>query len=378
MNNLSYQIQCVEESLSYLNYFGSTFKFFPSEQRMSHVNYQAFISELEKEGSLFKTLCVKTHPVSKFSIEDGEDYSEPAINVKAYIDEENHIIVVVREGAAAAQAKNRHKVQLENVKVASVMVFYSQGRLERALRFLEECKEFNLFDIEYETKNNIHFLCFDDCFYLKQVKVPTRREIDLAANYGANFTKIHETLMTFLSSDKVGLALLHGEPGTGKTSYIRHLLSILKKKVVYIPPHLVNQAAEPQFLTFLLQQSNLILVIEDAEQIVTSREDTHNSSGVSNLLNLTDGILGDCIKVQVICTFNQGIGNIDKALLRKGRLALEHQFKKLSKEDANNLFVKLGKEPVAKEEMSLGDVYNFDYENFRQEKEKPVVGFGAR
>ena len=61
-----------------------------------------------------------------------------------------------------------------------------------------------------------------------------------------------------------------------------------------------------------------ILIIEDAERVISDRESNGSPAGVSNILNLTDGILGDCLNIQVIATFNMKREKIDQALLRKG------------------------------------------------------------
>jgi len=176
--------------------------------------------------------------------------------------------------------------------------------------------------------------------------------------------------------DRDGLFLLDDFTVTHNTSYIRHLLSVLNKKVIYIPPHLVNRVAEPDFLSFLLRQNDFVLVIEDAEEIITNRKDTGNTAGVSNLLNLSDGILGDCIRVKIVVTFNSEISNIDPALLRKGRLKIQHEFKKLDVLQANKLFKHLNIDFETKEPMNLSDIYGFNTDNYRKEKERVRIGFG--
>lgn len=176
--------------------------------------------------------------------------------------------------------------------------------------------------------------------------------------------------------DGDGLFLLGDFTVTHNTSFIRYLLSVLSKRVIYIPPHLVNRVAEPDFLNFLLTENDFILVIEDAEEIITNRQDTNNTAGVSNLLNLSDGILGDCIKVKIIATFNAKIDSIDPALLRKGRLKIKYEFGKLEPVLANKLLAHLNINHITKEAMSLCDIYKFQDANLNKEKPKEVFGFG--
>jgi len=62
--------------------------------------------------------------------------------------------------------------------------------------------------------------------------------MDLDLNYGSDFLKIHNLIIERLNKphDK-GIILLHGDPGTGKTSYIKHLTSlIIDKDILFIPP----------------------------------------------------------------------------------------------------------------------------------------------
>ncbi len=101
---------------------------------------------------------------------------------------------------------------------------------------------------------------------------------------------------------------------------------------------------KPGFLPFLMQHPNSILIVEDAENIIHDRKDQSvlPNQAVANLLNLSDGLLGDAMHQQIICTFNCDVKGIDPALLRDGRLVIEHKFDKLSSENARRLCAELG------------------------------------
>ena len=101
---------------------------------------------------------------------------------------------------------------------------------------------------------------------------------------------------------------------------------------------------KPGFLPFLMQHPNSILIVEDAENIIHDRKDQNYlpNQAVANLLNLSDGLLGDAMHQQIICTFNCDVKGIDPALLREGRLVIEHKFDKLTAENARRLCVELG------------------------------------
>jgi hypothetical protein len=201
--------------------------------------------------------------------------------------------------------------------------------------------------------------------------------VDLELNYGKDFKKIHKVITDRLNktNDK-GIILLHGDPGTGKTSYIKYLTSLIKDKdILFIPPSMAEMLSEPTIIPFLMDHKNSILIIEDAERVISDREGNGSPAGVSNILNLTDGILGDCLNIQVIATFNMKREKIDQALLRKGRLIAEHKFEKLSVEDTNKLLKSLKKNQTAEEGMVLADIYNIDTEVYKTSPKGNKIGF---
>ena len=109
-----------------------------------------------------------------------------------------------------------------------------------------------------------------------------------------------------------------------------------------------------------MQYPNSILIIEDAENIVLDRKETLNpNQAVSNLLNLSDGLLGDAMHLQIITTFNCQMKAIDSALLREGRLVVEHKFDKLSISDARRLAneLKMNETENIVEPMTLAEIY---------------------
>jgi len=122
-----------------------------------------------------------------------------------------------------------------------------------------------------------------------------------------------------------------------------------------------------------MENRNCILVIEDAEKILTSRENEKNSA-VTTLLNLTDGLLSDCLNIQIICSFNTSINKIDQALYRKGRLIAKYKFEKLAVDKANKLAENLGYSVQFDQPTSLTEVFNWEEQHFQNEKMK-VIGF---
>jgi hypothetical protein len=207
-------------------------------------------------------------------------------------------------------------------------------------------------------------------FVTRERPVDNDFKIDnLDINYGQGFEKFHTELVSRFNTTTKGLVLLHGEPGTGKTYYIRHLLRNMvqnKKVVIYMPPNLVDHLVEPGFMTFLSDQvqefsennQTCVLLIEDAEPLLAKRIEGVRIQGITNLLNMTDGLLNDMLNLQIICTFNVDVRKLDSALLRPGRLIARKEFKALSELDANLLAQRLGIKHHFKGPATLGEIYS--------------------
>ncbi len=203
----------------------------------------------------------------------------------------------------------------------------------------------------------------------------TKPKLNIENNYNDDFKPVHQTIINRLNkkNDK-GLVLLHGKPGTGKTNYIRYLISALKKQVIFLPPNMANAITNPELISILINNPNSILVIEDAENIIIDREKEGQSS-VSGLLNISDGLLSDCLNIQIICSFNTDISKVDSALLRKGRLIAKYEFKELEVVKAQVLSNKLGFSSNLTSPMNLTEIYNQQEKDFQQQKRRTAIGF---
>ena len=204
-----------------------------------------------------------------------------------------------------------------------------------------------------------------------------KQKLDIELGYGKSFKPIHEKIIHKLNERKSkGLVLLHGTPGTGKTHYLKYLASKIKnKRVLFIPPFLADFITSPEMTPFLIQNAGSVLFIEDAEKVITDRN-TGGGNGVSNILNITDGILSDILNIQIVATFNMDKKKIDEALLRKGRLIAEHKFDALPTEDSQALIDHLGFDYKTDKPMTLTEIYNLSEVEYKSEdKGRTTIGF---
>ncbi|MAO64839.1 MAG: hypothetical protein CL666_07540 [Balneola sp.] len=234
------------------------------------------------------------------------------------------------------------------------MFFDHESNAETVEKFKKELKALQKTDTKFE----IGFLQSElGSLRIKFRKFTPYKE-DLTKFLGAEVESLRQEMVNSINKkEDSGLYLLHGQPGTGKTSFIKTVLSKVKNKAIYITPGFADQLASPDLIGVLMDHPGSVLVIEDAETVLMKRA-ADNSNAVSNLLNLTDGFPADFLKLNIICTFNTKLDDIDPALLRGGRLKGIHEFTKLSIPKAHELADHLGKEIEITRPMTLAEVCN--------------------
>jgi len=212
-------------------------------------------------------------------------------------------------------------------------------------------------------------------------KVEIPKTFDITTNFEPDFQDVYKSILENLDQKKSGLYLFHGPPGVGKSTLIKHLASQIKREMIYVPIAFIDSLTDPGFIPSLLNKKGSVIVIEDAEKALLTREsDESSSSLVSTILNITDGIMGDIFKISIIATYNSPKKLIDKALVRKGRLKVEYEFKNLSVPTAQKLIDSLNVNYKVAKPMSLGDIFNLSEKDPIQDKsivEEKVIGFGA-
>lgn len=189
--------------------------------------------------------------------------------------------------------------------------------------------------------------------YVKNIKTD-----NLDLNYGNGFAELYKKIFDKLINTNYGLYLFHGESGVGKTSIIRRLIADAsdKKTIIYVPSYMMENLADPELISFISRFKKAILIIEDSENILSSPSESR-SQAVSNILNLSDGLLNDYTELQIIATFNTSQKIIDKALLRAGRLVVNHKFKKLTVKQANTLAEHIGIDKKFDKPTTLAEIY---------------------
>lgn len=230
------------------------------------------------------------------------------------------------------------------------------------------------------SRTQIYQVCSSQgMYYLKDAKVDYDDRYDFNMLYPDEFMPIADNIDSFIKGGRSGMVILHGLQGSGKTSYIRKLIhDNPERRFVYLPMTMAAHLSSPDFVSFLHEKMrDSVVILEDCEQILESRDSGNGGGAISTLLNMSDGLLADGLNIQFICTFNAEIGRIDKALLRKGRLIDKYEFGKLGQEKAKALSELIhGSSEFVKGDMSLAEIFNMGSDNHAQEQPaRKKIGF---
>ena len=214
----------------------------------------------------------------------------------------------------------------------------------------------------------------DGEFYTVESKIK-RTTINIEENYNDDFVSVYDDIIKFLDSRESGIIMLYGVQGSGKTSLIRHLCCNKPSNYIIVPASLTTRLGDPDFVSFMIDNSNSTFILEDCEQVLMDRGINMFNGAISNILNMSDGLLSDIMNIKFICTFNADIQTIDPALLRKGRCYAKYEFKELSEDKVRDLNDKYNLGITDIKPMTLAEIYNTDKTEYSERKKQKKIGF---
>lgn len=210
--------------------------------------------------------------------------------------------------------------------------------------------------------------------------------LQLALHYGEDFPEWATGFLQNLSEP--GISIFRGEAGTGKTSFLRHAMCALAKthRFYFVPVDNFSLLSSGSLTEFWKgEQRNYpsaskVLVLEDSETLLSERGPQKTSS-VASLLNLTDGLMTQFIKLHLVCTLNCRIEDVDPALLRPGRLHFFKNFERIPRDRAMRMAAHYKLALPDRSDFTLAEVFaapNFSKNTAGALRDKGPVGFAGR
>lgn len=219
----------------------------------------------------------------------------------------------------------------------------------------------------------------------------------IKGNYTASVREALDVLHEIeLSAESGKLILWTGIPGTGKSYALRGLAHSWRNwcQLHYIldPEHFFGDHADYLIQVILGEDTYLtvpngpqvsnpawrLIVLEDTGELLSADAKTRSGQGLSRLLNTADGLIGQGLRVLILITTNEELGDLHKAVMRPGRCLANVKFGPLSREEARIWLDSHGLNKIEPTKTTLADLYTIlNEENVIGERsgQRSVVGF---
>lgn len=210
---------------------------------------------------------------------------------------------------------------------------------------------------------------------------------NIEKNYTQKTRDALERLFSNSLENSVGkLVLWHGEPGTGKTYALRSWARVCRDSLdihYIVDPEVFFGESAAYMLSVLLgeedNESNKwkLIVAEDTGELLTKDAKANTGQALARLLNVCDGLIGQGLKIIILITTNEALGDMHPAIVRPGRCLASISFEKLNEQEVQE-WCEFHEVDLDSNSCTIADLYSkLDSQQIVARREK-IVGFSKK